>query len=178
MRSFSSAPNELLGHYVSISEHAGHALTYKSYAKDSQTILHCSAIWTATAPKTWNIRAEGNDDFYPYIQSHIYNTINESQDRENNTMPIVNPEDLAGCTYGITSADGQDDKFKLWRQLRGMQHTQEVPLLPYSSNVPSMRGAHEEVMSYNDIMEYLKHDRNIKVMRKFKSIYAYYDLHN
>ena len=75
--SFPSKSNEKLGHFVGISEHVGHALTYKVLTDDSQKIIHWSVLCTATNPSTRNLRVEDPGEPHPYIQSYLDDAIEE-----------------------------------------------------------------------------------------------------
>jgi hypothetical protein len=54
--SFPSESKEALGHIVGISEHCGHALTYKVLSSESDVIIYCSLLRPAT-PDDANMRA-------------------------------------------------------------------------------------------------------------------------
>jgi hypothetical protein len=54
--SFPSESKEALGHIVGVSEHCGHALTYKVLSSESNVIIYCSLLRPAT-PGDDNVRA-------------------------------------------------------------------------------------------------------------------------
>ena len=53
----------------------------------------------------------------------------ETHDEDNAVMPIVNPEDFVGHTFGITNPDGQVDKIKIVEALEKHEaHTKGSPI--------------------------------------------------
>jgi hypothetical protein len=54
--SFTSESKEALGHIVGISEHCGHALTYKIFSSESDVIIYRSLLRPATLDDA-NVRA-------------------------------------------------------------------------------------------------------------------------
>ena len=89
-------------------------------------------------------------------------------------MPIINLEELVGHTFGITSPDGQVDKVENVEAIKKhTAHTRGSPThIQFKCSVND--NAHEEVMSYNNIMSHLERDEHTKVMRKFKNILAHH----
>ena len=119
---FPSMSNEKSGRFVGISEHVGHALTFMILTDDTQKIIHRSIVRTATDPTTKNLRAERPLDHEPekHIQSHIDDPVNEN-DGSRPRMPIVNPEDLIGHTFGVTQDDGQLNQIRIVEAIRDHQ---------------------------------------------------------
>ena len=56
--SFPSASREAKGHFVGISEHVGHAMTYKILTIDTKKIIHRSGVRTALDDTIPNLRAD------------------------------------------------------------------------------------------------------------------------
>ena len=52
---FPSMSNEKSGHFVGLSEHVGHALTFMILTDDTKKIIHQSVICTATNPNSENL---------------------------------------------------------------------------------------------------------------------------
>ena len=168
---FPSMSNEKSGHFVGISEHVGHALTFMILTDDTQKIIHRSIVRTATDPTTKNLRAERPLDHEPeeYIQSHIDDPVNEN-DGSRPRMSIVNPEDLIGHTFGVTQDDGQLNQIRIVEAIRDHQsHVDDS-----STNVRfwcSINGdAYEDILSYNQVLDYLSQEEDDGVIWKFKDI--------
>jgi hypothetical protein len=65
--SFPSESKEALGHVVGISEHCGHALTYKVLSSESDVLIYCSVLRPATSDDS-NVRAcmSGGESHIPH----------------------------------------------------------------------------------------------------------------
>jgi hypothetical protein len=129
---FPSCTKEALGNIVGISEHCGHALTWKILTSETQHIIYRSLVRPAT-PDDANLRAGmfyGEDNVPtsdPIIKSrsdcdvHVDNLkpatlicedIEETDDGETlPPSPIFNPEDLVGRTFLMDEQeDGQESR--------------------------------------------------------------------
>jgi hypothetical protein len=116
--SFPSESKEALGHIVGISEHCGHALTYKVLSSESDVIIYRSLLHPAT-PDDANVRAcmsgwESPTHVGPLKdqssmdKSTLASTPTDEVNAESPPSPIFNPEDLIGCTFLMNEQeDGQ-----------------------------------------------------------------------
>jgi hypothetical protein len=107
--SFPSESKEALGHVVGISEHCGHALTYKVLSSESDAIVYRSLLRPAT-PDDANVRAcmSGGEsllhvgplkDRSSMDQSKLASTHADETNAEPPPPPIFNTEDLIGRTF-------------------------------------------------------------------------------
>jgi hypothetical protein len=107
--SFPSESKEALGHVVGISEHCGHALTYKVLSSESDVIIYRSLLHRET-PNDANVRAciSGGEsplhvgpvkDRSFMDQSKDASTHTDETNAEPPPPPIFNPEDLIGRTF-------------------------------------------------------------------------------
>jgi hypothetical protein len=115
--SFPSESKEALGHVVGISEHCGHALTYKVLSSESDFIIYRSLLRPET-PDNANVRAcisggESPTQFGPLKdrsskdhKSTLASTPTDEINAESPLSPIFNPEDLIGRTFLM---DEQED---------------------------------------------------------------------
>ena len=55
---FPSMSNEKSGHFVGVSKHVGHALTFMNLTNDTQMIIHQLVNRTATEPLSLNLEAK------------------------------------------------------------------------------------------------------------------------
>ena len=93
---------------MGIFEHVGHVLTFMILTDDTQKIIHCSVVRSASDTKSRNLRAEAPPEHEPkqHIKSYIDDPI-DGEDAPIATMPIIHPEELVGHTLNITQDDGQ-----------------------------------------------------------------------
>ena len=93
--------------FAGILEHVDHALTFMILTDNTQKIIHQSIVHTGTNSASANlVRANPLPDNHKpadYIRSYIDDV---PDGEENNTgvyrMPIINPEELVGQTFGST----------------------------------------------------------------------------
>ena len=116
--------NEKSGRFVGISEHVGHALTFLILTDDTQKIIHWSVVRTATDPASANLRANPPPEHEP--ENYIRSYIDEVPNGEENTigarrMPIINPEELVGQTFGVTE-DGQSTQIRIVEAIKDHQN--------------------------------------------------------
>ena len=119
---FPSMSTEKFGRFVGISEHVGHALTFLILTEDTEKIIHHSVVRTATDPAAKNLRVDTTPDNVP--EMHIHSYIDDVPDGERNgslKMPIINPEDLVGQTFGVTNEDGHSTQIRIVEAIRDHQ---------------------------------------------------------
>jgi hypothetical protein len=102
--SFPSESKEALGHVVGVSEHCGHALTYKVLSYESDVIIYCSLLRSAT-PDDDNVRAcmFGGESLIQNSPLKDGSTMNESKLASTHTdgtsvdappTPVFNPRKM------------------------------------------------------------------------------------
>jgi hypothetical protein len=107
---------EGVGHVVGISDHCGHALTYKFFNPSTQKVIHCSLIRPAdTSDPNLHVESLGGDIeavTTPVVHSRRDDMLLDpkqpsTQDSIDSTVtPIINTEELVGRTF---LWDKQDD---------------------------------------------------------------------
>jgi hypothetical protein len=112
---FPSDSSEAVGHIVGISDHCGHALTWKMLTQDSNTIIFRSHVHPFSSHDP-NLHAEmfGGEmsdlspapiiQFYhesDHETNHISTTVDYDENKKNSEPPsaVFNPEDLVKCTF-------------------------------------------------------------------------------
>ena len=167
---FPSMSNEKPGRFVGISEHVGHALTFMILTDDTQKIIHRSVVRSANNPDARNLRADTPPDKEPqeHIQSFIDNDIHGGEAQQAN-MPIVNPEELVGRILSITQDNGESTKIKIVEAIHDQEisHNGNPSVIKFKCSINN--DAYEEIMSYNQILEYLSKDDN-DIVWKFQDI--------
>jgi hypothetical protein len=168
---FPSMSMEKSGRFVGISEHVGHALTFMILTDDTQKVIHRSIVCTATDLTSQNLRANVPTDQEP--QAHVQSHIDDPVDGENTgamRMPIIHPEELVGQTLGITNDDGESTQIRIVEAFKNHQdHVNES-----STNVQFRcsinNDAYENILSYNQILEYMSNQDDDDIIWKFKEI--------
>ena len=170
---FPSDSPEAVGHIVGISEHCGHALTWKILTVDSNSIIFRSLV-RPFSPDDPNLRAdmlggEASDlQHAPIIKSRhdpdhgskpISTSIaNDDQDNENGEKPSVvfNPEELVGRTFLMDPhEDGQQFRARIVKLIKDHEDSIEdnPTKLKFLLSVNDDKA--EEVITYNKLLEYL-----------------------
>ena len=97
---FPSETRKLRGHFVGISKHVGHAMTFKILTDDTQKIIHRSNVCSALDPNESNLCVDPiQSSLSPIIKSKLDNSDGETP------MPIVNPADLIGKVFTMDSGE-------------------------------------------------------------------------
>jgi hypothetical protein len=106
---FPSDSVEAAGHIVGISDHCGHALTYKVFNTSTQEVIHCSLIRPADMSDpnlcVESLGGESEAAITPVIHSrhddmlHDYKQTSSQDSVESTVPPIVIPEELIGRTF-------------------------------------------------------------------------------
>jgi hypothetical protein len=113
--SFPSESKEALGHVVGISEHCGHALTYKILSSESDVIIYRSLLRPAT-PDDGNVHAcmSGGETSIPngplknrssMDKSKLACTPTDEVSVDPPPPPVFNPDDLIGRTFLMDEKD-------------------------------------------------------------------------
>ena len=167
---FPSMSNEKSGRFVGISEHVGHALTFKILTDDTQKIIHRSVVRSATNPETRNLRADPPLDAEPqqHIQSFIDNDENDKETQQQR-MPIINPEELVGRALSVTQEDGKTTRIKIIEAIDEHQSSNDENASTVKFKCSMNNDAYEDILTYNQILEYLAKDDN-EIIWKFKDI--------
>ena len=84
-------------------------------------------------------------------------------------MPIIDPEELVGKVLSVTQEEGETTRIKIIEAINEHQDdsSRSKPAVKFKCSVNN--DAYEEVLSYNQILEYLEKDDN-DIVWKFKDI--------
>ena len=175
---FPSKPVEKYGHFVGIAENVGHALTFKVLSEDTQKILHRSVIQSATNPATANKRAINSPDIVPQPHVHSCFDINDEANTDNeilghSSMPIIHPEELIGRSFPIPQEDGELLQATIVEAISNHERLVEEHLANIQFRCSVNNDKYEEIMSYNQIMDYLSKDDGDPVVWRFNKILAH-----
>jgi hypothetical protein len=182
--SFPSESKEALGHVVGISEHCGHALTYKVLSSAFDVILYRSLLRPAT-PEDDNVRAcmSGGEspihngplkDRSTMDESKLGSTpTNEIQD-DSPPSPVFNPEDLIGRSFFMDKQeDGQQFRGRIVALLEDHESTLEDNPTRLQFRVSVNEDKIEEIITYNKMLDYITKDEESDIQWKFRRIISH-----
>jgi len=168
---FPSKSHEALGYMVGIAESVGHAMTYKVLTVDTQKIIYCSNLPSASSEDSNQhvalLGGEPSSHSAPpaVIKSHHDGADGEPKDHN---MPVFSPIDLVGCTFLLEPCeDGQCFRACIVRAIEDhenklAQHPEHLRFLC------SINGdTAEEIMTYNDILAHIHRDEESSIVWKF-----------
>ena len=177
--SFPSDSRERRGHFVGISEHVGHAMTYMILTDDTHKILHRSNVRTALDPLSGNKRVDppSGEDYQP--PSIIKSRSKESEEvmDENGEpqtryyqLPLVDTSDLIGRTFLTEQEDGQIHRARIVAAIEDHDATKErnPDRMKFVCSVNDDK--YEEIMTYNQIMNHIEQSEEDAIIWKFKRI--------
>jgi hypothetical protein len=176
--SFPSESKEALGHIVGISQHCGHALTYKILLSESDVIIHCSLLRPAT-PDDANVRAcmSGREsplhvgplkDRSSMDQSKPTSTLTDELNAEPPPSPIFNPEDLIGRSFLMDAQeDGQKYRGCIVELIEDHESKVEENPTRIKFRISVNKDQAEEIITYNKMLEYITRDEETDIWWKF-----------
>jgi hypothetical protein len=181
--SFPSESKEALGHIVGISEHCGHALTYKVPSSESDVIIYCSLLRPAT-PDDANVRAcmSGGEsplhvgplkDRSPMDQSKLASTPTDEINAEPPPSRIFNPEDLIGTFLMDEQEDGQKHRGRIVEFIEDDESKVEDNPTRIKFRVSVNEDKAEEIITYNKMLEYITKDEESDIQWKFRRIVSH-----
>ena len=193
--SFPSDSKEALGNIVGISEHCGHALTYKILTSDTKHIIYRSLVRPAT-PADANLRAsmfDGEEETHnvidPIIKSkHDYDIMDESKPADTPTngetaqksyrndipSPTFNPDDLIGRSFLMDKQeDGQQFRGRIVQLIEDHESAVKDNPTRIKFRVSVNNDQAEEIITYNKILEYISKDEENDTMWKFHQIISH-----
>jgi hypothetical protein len=178
--SFPSDSVESCGHIVGISEHCGPALTWKILTQDTQHVIHRSLV-RPTEGSDPNLRAEllcGEENVDPIVKSSHYDDNIEISDQlvaeseaKLSSAALVSPEDLIGRTFLMDKTqDGQKFRARITKLVEdhSSQLNDDKKRLKFLLSVNDDES--EEVITYNQLLDYLAKDQDSNIVWKFQRI--------
>ena len=165
---FPSESTEKLGRFVGISEHVGHALTFKVLTDDTKKIIHRSRIRSALNPNERNLRVDLKANDPP---PQIVRSKHDESLQQDGTMPTFDPTDLIGRTFLLDPEDdGQRFRGKIIEAI--VENEQELNNHPdrIKFRCAINDEQFEEIISYNEILHMIEKDETEEGLWRFKSI--------
>ena len=181
---FPSESTEALGHIVGISEHCGHALTWKILTDDTQQIIYRSLVrpYTAADPNLRAAMSGGEEDGVigdPIIKSKrsmsdFANHVITTQQPPSQPPPVFNPEELIGRTFLMEEqANGEVHRAKIVQMIE--DHESDIndnpTMIKFRLSINNDKA--EEVITYNRLLDYLSKDNENDVVWKFRRIVSH-----
>jgi hypothetical protein len=182
--SFPSESKEALGHVVGISEHCGHALTYKVLSAESDVILYHSLLSPAT-PDDDKVRAckSGGEslthngplkDRSNLDQSKLASTPNDETTAEPTPTPVFKPEDLIGRSFLMDKQeDGQQHRGRIVELIEDHDSMVEDNPTRIKLRVSVNEDKAEEIITYNKMLEYITKDEDSDINWKLRRIISH-----
>ncbi len=179
--SFPSDSKEDVGHVVGISEHVGPMMTWKILTMDTKKIIYRSQVRPFTMDDP-NFRADnlGDEDAMPpnsvICSRHDDDTGRPPPDGHGleSITPIFHPEDLVGRTFLLDpQEDGQRHRARIVKVIQDheddlMQDPMRIKFLCSVNNDTA-----EEVISYNQMLDFITRDEENPVVWKFCKIVSH-----
>ena len=184
---FPSDSVEDVGHIVGISDLCGHALTYKVFNPSTQKVLNRSLIRPASISDP-NLRAESlggesEDVILPVIHSchddmlQISKQPNSQDNKESiecTETPIINPEELLGRTFLMDKqVDGQQFRAQSVKLIDDHKSQLENDKNRIKFLLSLDDDTREEVITYNQLLDYLAKDKDNDIVWKFQRIVSH-----
>jgi len=173
---FPSDSREALGHMVGIAEHVGHSMTYKVLTVDTQKVIYCSNLCSASSSDP-NLRVDilGGETSSPAAPP-VIKSRHDDADGESKAlnMPVFHPIDLVGRTFLLEpKEDGQRFRARIVKAI----DDHEANLSKDPDHIKFLCATNddtlEEVMSYNDILAHIQRDEESAIVWKFRRIVAH-----
>jgi hypothetical protein len=166
---FPSESKEALGHVVGVSEHCGHALTYKVISSESDVIIYRSLLRPAT-PDDDNVRACMSVGVSPIhnVPLKDRSTMDESKLASTHTdgtsadappPPVFNPEDLIGRSFLMDKQeDGQQFRGRIVKLIEDHESKVEDNPTRIKFRISVNKDKAEEIITYNKMLDYITKD--------------------
>lgn len=84
------------------------------------------------------------------------------------SIPIVYPEELVGKTIGIMQEDGQSTQIRIIEAVQEHQDATNTSNVKFRCNINDE--AYDDILPYNQVMEYMAKNDDIDIVWKFKDI--------
>jgi len=157
---------------VGIAEHVGHAMTYKVLTVDTQKVIYCSNLRSASSSDpNLHVALLGGETSSPPAPPVVKSRHDDTDaDRESKAcnMPVFHPINLVGHTFLLDpQGDGQHFHAQIVQAIEdheaNLNHDPECLKFLCSINDDTL----EEVMSYNDILAHIQRDEESTIVWKF-----------
>ena len=177
---FPSESKEALGYFVGLSPNCGHAMTFKVLTADTHHVIPRSLVRPADDPKRPNLRL--TDLFDGETPSKIY--VRSRTDPDNpDEYPALDPDsgeiehDVTPSMVNVDTSDLIGKTFLMDVQEDGTrQRARIVEMIGHNQNSSDARfrckvGENlDEIIAYNDIIDYINKDVDQEVLWRFKRI--------
>jgi hypothetical protein len=165
---FPSESREAVGHIVGISEHCGHAMTWKILTTDSKRIIYQSLV-RPVSPSDVNLRADmfaGEEDSPSNHSEPIIKSRLDGHGSQHDSVPtfdpsLFEPDALIGRTILLDEQDENGQRLRARVVKLVEDHEGRVENNPARLKfVLSMNeDKSKDIITYNELMEYLSRDK-------------------
>ena len=180
---FPSSSKEGIGHFVGISEHVGHAMTFKILTKDTNKVIYRSLV-RPVDPHDPNLRpafdhGEESSPLPEFVKSFRdgkevvgdSTNIDDPIPTEHEPPPVFDPEDLVGRTFlADPKDDGQQFRARIVELLEDHESKLEDNPTRIRFKVKYDTNQVEEIFTYNQILDHIMKDEESEIVWKYKRI--------
>ena len=191
---FPSDTKEKLGHIVGISEHVGHALTWKVLDAHTNKVVHRSLCRPVqdSAPNLRLHLAGGEDSVRPHIKSKTFdnegstgetiqvNSPDETEEEAQVTAEqpregvVISPSNLIGRSFLMDSEpDGQRFRARIVEMVEDHDHQLENDPERIKFLCSFDQDTQEDLLTYNQVLDHLNRDQENPVIWKYKKIVSH-----
>jgi hypothetical protein len=167
---------------VDISEHCGHALTYKVLTADTGHVIYRSLLRSVTTGDP-TLRAnrfvEEKDTHNEILKSrNDFSNINNMDEYKLADTPlpspVFNPQDLIGQSFLMDEQpDGQRARGKIVQLIEDHESALKDYQTRIQFRVSVNNDKAEEIITYNKMLEYITRDEESDIMWKFQRIISH-----
>ena len=186
---FPSDSHEGLAWFVGISENVGHPMTCKLLTLDTKKIIYHGNVRSAEDSDHANLRVDPINHNPPKViksKADLRESTNDDSQESNDdqvdgetsdpikthsSMPVFDPSDLVGRTFLMDpQEDGQRFRAKIVQSLEDHEANlaKNPTRIQYLCSINDDQ--YEEILSYNDVLNYIERDEESDIVWKFKKI--------
>jgi hypothetical protein len=178
--SFPYESKEGLGNIVGISEHCGHALTYKVLTADTGHVIYRSLLRPANTNDA-NLCANmfaGEPDTHNEVlksRSSTPHTMDESKPADTiSPSPVFNPQDLIGRFFLMDKqSDGKRPRATITQLLEDHESKLEDNPTRIKFKLSLNNDQQEDIITYNKMLEYITKDKEFYITWIFRQIVSH-----
>jgi len=167
---FPSESKESHGHFVGITEHVGHATTFKVLANNSQKVLFHSAICTVIVTGEQNLQVGGETPSIVKLSHDPATQIpfdpggqdpdsppTDEDESKSSQLPTFHPSDLVGRTFLLApQEDGQRFRARIVEAVKDHDAELHQRSERFKFRCSINDDQYEEILSYNEILNFIE----------------------
>jgi len=183
---YPSESREKRGRFVGIAQNVGHAMTFKILTDDTRKVITRSVIRSAATDKAPNLRLDPLDgeSVKEFIKSRKISKMSSENDDQaspssegepppTSNAPLIDITDLVGRTFLINQDDGERHRARIVDVISDHEDMveQDPERIKFLCSVGEKEK--EELIAYNEILDYLQRQEQGETVWKFRRITAH-----